>query len=134
MSFQSVSPFNDNDVVDTERLNAIISNQNDLNNIRLIMKFQTPELSATRNLKIIAGRIDLPPGTASETFTVPFGVFFENSSCVPVVTATLATVKRRRSFVTISNVNSSQFTVTVESASGEPFTGVVSVHWTAYGF
>ena len=134
MSFEPVPKFNDNDVADVERLNTIVENLNELNNNRLTMKYDTPELSATRNLKIVAGRVDLPPGSASETVTVTFNEFFQNASCVPVVNATLSTTKRKKSFITISDVNSKQFTVTVESATGEPFVGNISVHWTAYGF
>jgi hypothetical protein len=134
MSKRPIHPFSDNDVADVGRLNEIIDNVNDLKNDRIIMRYATPELTATRPLRIAAGRIDIPPGIATETIQVSLEGFFEATFCKPVVNATLATTSRKRSFITIANVTEQGFEVTVETASGEPYTGVNSIHWTAFGF
>jgi hypothetical protein len=134
MSFEPVPLFNDNDVADLERMNNIIGNINELNANRIITNFSTPELLATRNLKVSAGRVDFAPGRSIVTEEVSFNGFFENLVCKPVVTATLAATTKRRSFVTISNVDNVGFTITVETASGEPFQTGFSVHYSAFGF
>lgn len=134
MSFEPVPTFNDNDVIDLERLNKIIGNINELNSNRVITRFDTPELAATRNFKIAAGRVDFAPGRPIQTAEVDFEGFFENLVCKPVITATLSTTGRRRSFLTISDVNANGFVVTVETATGENFLTGFSVHWSAFGF
>lgn len=134
MSYTPIELLNDGDPVDRDTLNDLISNVDHLNDNKIIMKYDTPELIATRNLKIAAGRVDILPGKASETVTVDFEGFFETVSARPVVTATLSTTTRKRSFLTISNVTSSSFTLTVETSTGEPFSTGNSVHWTAMGF
>jgi len=134
MSGPPIHQFNDNDVADVGRLNEIIDNVNDLKNDRIIMRYVTPELTATRQLRIAAGRIDIPQGLASETIQVPFEGFFEAVFCRPVVNVTLGTNSRRRSYITVSNVSDTGFEVTVQTASGEPFVGTNSIYWTAFGF
>ena len=134
MSYEPVPTFNDNDVIDLERLNKIIGNINELNSNTVITRFDTPELSATRNFKIAAGRVDFAAGRPIQTAEVDFEGFFENLVCKPVVNATLSTTGRRKSFVTISDVNSNGFVITVETATGENFLTGFSVHWSAFGF
>lgn len=133
MSFEPVPAFNNNDVIDLNRLNAIVSNLNELNNNKVTMRFSTPELVATRNLKVAAGRIDLIPGRASETTFVDFEGFFESLVCKPVISATFASANKKRVFISISDVTQNGFYVTVETETGDPFTTGNSVHWTAYG-
>jgi len=134
MSSQPIHQFNDNDVADVARLNEIIDNVNDLKNNRTVMRYATPELTATRPLRIAAGRVDIPPGVASETIQVSFEGFFEATFCRPVVNATLGTSNRKRSYITVSNVSDTGFEVTVETDSGEPFIGTNSIYWSAFGF
>lgn len=134
MSFEPIPFFNDNDVADLGRLNGIIGNINELNTNQVITNFSTPELSATRNVRIAAGRVDFSPGRSIVTEEVSFNGFFKNVVCKPVVTATLATTTKRRTFVTISNVDNIGFTITVETASGETFQTGFSVHYSAFGF
>jgi hypothetical protein len=135
MSFNPIPLFNDNDVVDRDRLNDIVGNLNEINEAgRLNTQYNTPELVSTRNFKIAAGRLDISPGKASETIVVDLEGFFESTTAKPVVSATLATSSRKRSFVSVSDVTSNSFRITVETASGEIFTTGNSVHWTAMGF
>lgn len=134
MSSQPIHQFNDNDVADVTRLNEIIDNVNDLKNNRTVMRYATPELTATRPLRIAAGRVDIQAGVSSETIQVSFEGFFEATFCRPVVTATLGTNNRKRSYITVSNVSDTGFEVTVETDSGEPFIGVSSIYWSAFGF
>lgn len=134
MSRPPIHQFNDNDVADVARLNEIIDNVNELRNDRVIMRYATPELTATRPLRIAAGRVDIPPGSATETIQVSFEGFFEATFCKPVVTVTFGSTNRRRSYISIANVSDVGFEVTVETSSGEPFIGVNSVFWSAFGF
>lgn len=134
MSRPPIHNFNDNDVADVGRLNEIIDNVNELRNDRVIMRYVTPELTATRPLRIAAGRIDIPPGAPTETLEISFEGFFEANFCKPVVNATFGSNNRRRSFISVANVSDLGFEVTVETASGEPFIGVNSIYWTAFGF
>jgi len=134
MSRPPIHQFNDNDVADVARLNEIIDNVNELRNDRVVMRYATPELTATRPLRIAAGRVDIPPGSASETLQVSFEGFFEANFCKPVVTVTLGSTNRRRTFISVANVSDLGFEVTVETAFGDPFIGVNSIYWTALGF
>lgn len=135
MSFNPIPLFNDNDVVDTDRLNDIIGNLNEINEAgRLTTQYNTPELVSTRSFRIAAGRVDIAPGKASETVLVDLEGFFESTTAKPVVNATLSTSSRKRSYVSISDVTSNSFRITVETASGEPFSTGNSIHWVAMGF
>jgi hypothetical protein len=134
MSGPPIHQFNDNDVADVARLNEIIDSVNELKNDRIVMRYVTPELTATRPLRIAVGRVDVPAGVATETLEVPFEGFFEATFCRPVVNVTLSSNNRRRCFISVSRVTDAGFEVTVETASGEPFIGTNSIFWTAYGF
>ena len=134
MTFEPIPLFNDNDVADTARLNSLINNVNELNESSITMQYNTPELISTRNLKIAAGRVDILPGRSSETVTVDLGSYFETSTAKPVINATIATQTRSRTYISISDVTSNSFKITVETSSGDPFTTGNSVHWIAMGF
>jgi len=134
MAFDPIALFNDNDVADTARLNSIINNVNELNENAITMRYSTPELVSTRNLKIAAGRVDILPGRSSETVTVDLGDYFETSTAKPVINTTISTQSRSRTYISISDVTSNSFKITVETSSGDPFTTGNSVHWIAMGF
>lgn len=134
MSIEAIEFFNNNDVADVDRLNAVIRNLKELADTRVVMKFDTPELSATRNFRIAAGKSIVIPGRASETINVSFGGFFEDTVCKPVVTATFESIDGKRALLSISDVRHTGFSVTVETASGQPFEGSNRINWSAFGF
>lgn len=134
MTFKPVELFNNDDVVSLESLNDIITNIDHLNDNKITMSFSTPELVATKNLKVAAGRSSIAPGRASETLIVNFDGFFEPSTVPPVVNVSLETTTRKRAYISVSEVRYDSFRVTIETASGEPFAGRNEVHWIAMGF
>jgi hypothetical protein len=134
MSFDPIPLFNDNDVADTSRLNTMINNLNTLNENSITMRYSTPELVSTTRLKIATGRVDILPGKSSETVTVDLGDYFETTTAKPVINATIASQLRSRTYISISDVTSNSFKITVETSSGDPFASGNSVHWIAMGF
>lgn len=134
MTFKPIPIFNDGDVADRDRLNDIISNLNELNENRIEMKYDTPELISTRNLKIVAGRVRVPPGRASETLRIDLGSFFDSNSGRPVVNATLVNNNAKRVYLSIGNVAANSFDITAVSASGDPFGSDSFINWIAMGF
>jgi hypothetical protein len=140
MSFTPIELFTDNDAADLERLNGIVSNLNFLNDSKLTMRYDAYGTVRTDNMKIAAGTIDVTTNGSSRTRQIFIPSFFTPNTR-PVVTASIASVTRRRSFISIANLNATSvsltfdgFTCHVETASGEPLTGGQIVNWLAVGF
>lgn len=133
MSFKPIESFNNDDIVTREVLNDIVENLDYLNDSRVTMELRTPEFTSTTNLKVVAGRELISPGRSSETINISFLGFFPPSTVRPVVSATLETTTRKRSYISVSEVRTDGFRVTVETASGEPFSGRNEIHWIAMG-
>jgi hypothetical protein len=140
MSFTSIPLFNDNDPADLERMNSIISNLNYLNDSKLTMRYDAYGTVRTDNMKIAAGTIDVTTNGSSRTRQIFIPSFFTPNTR-PVVNVSLASITRRRSFISVASLNATSvsldfdgFTVHIETASGEPLTGGQIVNWMAVGY
>lgn len=140
MSFEPIPFFNDNDAVDLKRLNDIVGNLEYLNASKLTMRYDAYGTVRSDNMKIAAGTIDVTSNASNRTRQVFIPSFFTPGTR-PVVTVSLASITRRRSYISIANLASTSvsldydgFSVYVESASGEPLTGGQIVNWMAVGY
>lgn len=102
MAFTPVPLYNDNDVNDLERVNAIISNLNYLNESKVTMKYNAYGTVKTDNMKIAAGVIDVNnPNSYRRTRWISVGSFFTPGTR-PVVVAQLASTHRKYSTISIA--------------------------------
>lgn len=99
MSFQTIQNLTDQEGLDTDRINAIISNQQYLYENQLPMQYSAYGETKTESLKIAAGVVQMPSsGHFGTEKTVLFGGFFSTGTR-PVVTLAHATKERKQCFI-----------------------------------
>lgn len=102
MSFVQVPLFTDNDVADLERMNAIVSNLNHLEQSRIAMRYNAYGIVQTDQIKIAVGVTDAnnPNGYSRSRWISVSGFFTPGTR--PVGVASHATTTQRRSTVSIA--------------------------------
>jgi hypothetical protein len=101
MAFVQVPLFSNNDAADDERLNAVISNLNYLNQSKVKVRYNAYGVIQTDNIKIACGVISCDnPNGVSRTRWISTGNFFTPGTR-PVAVASLSTDSHTRAFLTI---------------------------------
>ena len=102
MSFVQVPLFTDNDVADLERMNAMVSNLNHLEQSRITMRYNAYGVVQTDQIKIAVGVTDVNnPNGSQRTRWIGVDGFFTPGTR-PVGVASFATTTARRSTVSIA--------------------------------
>ena len=102
MAFVQVPLFTDNDVADLERMNAIVSNLNHLEQSKVTVRYNAHGVIQTDQIRIAAGaiRADNPTGSWRTRWITITGFFTPGSN--PVGMATWASDNARRSTIAVT--------------------------------
>jgi len=111
MSLTVVPPFSSNEAFDTERINAIIANQEYLEESKVTMRYNAYGVTQTDQIKIAVGVIDANnPNTSVRNRWITVSGFFTPNTR-PVGQASFASTNSRRSTVSIARRTSDSSTL-----------------------
>lgn len=142
MAFIQVPLFASNDAADTERINAIISNTNYLNDSKVSMRYNAYGVVQTDQMKIAAGVLDLSnPNSWQRRRWITVSGFFTPGTR-PVGAASFSSIAHTRATIVIARRNATSPVLdhtglsayvrnvnTSENLDGENY-----VNWTLIGY